>query len=806
MTRTALLGIALALVLSSSAPAAAQENPHGPIPGDLDCAACHTPAGWTPLRSPLGFVHGESGGNGDSRFRLTGSHETTACVSCHLDLRFDGPSIGETDCAGCHVDVHDGQLLGDCASCHDTERFDAVDGSLVHARTALPLDGAHLEVPCEGCHAEEGRGWYTGIDPDCVSCHRDAFESAATVDHVDAGYPTDCTGCHTALGWSDAPAFDHEGAADGFALLGAHRDVQCASCHVVPGMAPLFDAADANDCVACHQDDYDREHPGSTFATTCADCHTVDDWDVEDFDHGLTGFTLLGAHAPLECGQCHVDGHRGLLFDAPADTEDCVACHRSDYDEEHTDTGFPFDCASCHTVDDWEDAEFDHAVTAFPLLGTHADADCTSCHGPGGVLVVPAPAAPDDCVSCHQADYHDEHAGSGFPTSCLDCHDQNDWDDASIDHAAFSSGFELLGRHAEAECVTCHTVPDFGMLFAAPADQNDCVVCHRTEYDGEHTGSGIPLDCASCHTETTWQGATFDHASTGFPLRGAHDLGACTSCHAEGGGLVVPIPGGAEDCVACHQADYDGEHAGSSLPTTCLDCHTETTWDGATFDHSTTVFPLLGAHDAADCSACHGDGGTLVVPLPSGPEDCVVCHQVEYDAQHAGSGLPTTCLDCHAQDTWTGAVFDHTAQGFDLVGAHATADCASCHVIPGYVLHTGTPTFQDDCLTCHQTDYDVEHAGTGYPTTCLVCHDQVAWINASFDHDAQYFPIYSGKHQSEWNGQCSTCHTVPSDYTAFTCTDCHEHRQSEADKEHSDVSGYVYDSASCYSCHADGRS
>src|SRR5215472_5916797 len=61
-------------------------------------------------------------------------------------------------------------------------------------------------------------------------------------------------------------------------------------------------------------------------------------------------------------------------------------------------------------------------------------------------------------------------------------------------------------------------------------------------------------------------------------------------------------------CI-CHQADFNGttnpNHVQSNFPTTCQQCHTTTTWGNATFDHSTTGFPLTGAHTALQCTQCH---------------------------------------------------------------------------------------------------------------------------------------------------------------------------------------------------------
>ena len=55
-----------------------------------------------------------------------------------------------------------------------------------------------------------------------------------------------------------------------------------------------------------------------------------------------------------------------------------------------------------------------------------------------------------------------------------------------------------------------------------------------------------------------WDGATTDHTalSNGFGLLGNHGILPCTSCHIPGGGGTLFDPTTPEDCVACHQTDY----------------------------------------------------------------------------------------------------------------------------------------------------------------------------------------------------------------------------------------------------------
>ena len=71
--------------------------------------------------------------------------------------------------------------------------------------------------------------------------------------------------------------------------------------------------------------------------------------------------------------------------------------------------------------------------------------------------------------------------------------------------------------------------------------------------------------------------------------------------------------------MACHQADYDEEHAGSSIPDTCLACHNVETWEDADFDHALSGFPLLPPHDRLECDDCHGARRSeLKFPAPAG--------------------------------------------------------------------------------------------------------------------------------------------------------------------------------------------
>jgi hypothetical protein len=436
---------------------------------------------------------------------------------------------------------------------------------------------------------------------------------------------------------------------------------------------------------------------------------------------------------------------------------------------------------------------FNHAVaTGVPLSGIHQALGCEGCHRSrtferGGVT----------CFQCHREDYeraaNPNHAASGFPTSCDACHraSHTAWSQAVFDHNA---SFPLVGTHATQPCQVCHK----GNIYRGTP--RDCIGCHRADYDRtqspNHAAAGFPIDCVACHQPSvpTWK-TTFNHSAF-FPLSGAHASQTCQACHK--GNIYRGTP---RDCIGCHRADYDRtqkpNHAAANFPTDCASGHQPSapSWK-TTFNHN-AVFPLVGVHASQACQTCHRNNvyrGT--------PRDCVGCHRVNYDRtqnpNHAAAGFSTACELCHqaSASNWNTS-FNHDAI-FQLQGLHRTAACSTCH---RNNVYRGTPR---DCYSCHRARYDQatnpNHRAAGFPTSCETCHraSDTAWNQGRFNHT--WFPITSGKHAGN---PCSACHQDPNNYRSFTCLTCHG--RAEMDDKHRNRAGYRYDSATCYSCHPQGR-
>jgi hypothetical protein len=524
-----------------------------------------------------------------------------------------------------------------------------------------------------------------------------------------------CADCHSPDAWTPArisSAFDHAKAGR-FPLDGVHATVACRSCHTT-----LTFKGAPRECASCHKDPHQGE-----LGSSCERCHTprsfVDRTQMTRA-HQLTRFPLTGAHIAVDCESCHTPTAAGKMTFVARSTA-CGDCHLKDYqatrNPDHSAGGFPHDCEQCHVTVSWQTARFDHNATAFPLTGAHVQLACTQCHGDGVYK-----GKPTACVSCHQTDYSNtqspNHQQAQFPTDCTLCHTTTTWNGATFDHN--STAFPLTGAHVQVNCDQCH---GDGVYKGKPTT---CVSCHQSDYnnatDPSHVQAQFPTDCTTCHTTTTWTGATFDHNSTAFPLTGAHIQASCQQCHGDG-----VYKGKPTTCISCHQTEYnnttDPSHPQAQFPTDCTVCHTTTTWNGATFDHNSTAFPLTGAHIQATCAQCHGDG------IYKGKSTaCVSCHQTDYnnttDPNHQQAQFTTDCAACHTTTVWTSATYtSHDAQFFPIYsGAHAGRwnSCSTCHINPSDYR-------QFDCLSCHsQSQTDPHHSGVnGYTydsQACYRCH------------------------------------------------------------------------------------
>lgn len=674
-----------------------------------------------------------------------------------------------------------GDGIGSCATCHAPESWRPVRISkdFKHAERVFPLEGAHLRTSCTACHKSLV---FSKVTNTCASCHNDVHQKELG---------TDCARCHTTRSFVDQGQMKRMHELTRFPLRGAHSAARCDACHApaISGRPQYTGRSTA--CFSCHEADYRRatspDHAASQFPRDCASCHGNSSWLNARFDHSATRFALAGAHKSVSCSGCHAD----KVFHGKS--MECVACHKADYDRSANPphAGFPTTCASCHTVEGWKGATFDHNTTRFALTGSHRSVSCAGCHADNVYQ-----GKPTTCISCHRKDYDavtvPPHASLGYSTVCGDCHtSMTTWKGAAFDHQAFA--FPLTGAHLSVSCSGCHADNVFRGKPTA------CASCHQSRYDATtnppHSASGFSTACETCHTTASWTTGAFNHSATSFPLEGTHATISCMSCHGDG-----VYAGKSTACISCHKTQYDAavpSHAGYS--TTCRDCHTSmVTWSGANFDHQTTSFPLTGAHLAVSCSGCHYDN------VYNGKSTaCVSCHQSKYNAttnpQHVPAGFSTSCESCHSTSSWLTATYDHSVTRFPLTGAHRNVSCNGCHADGVFRGKTML------CSGCHLAQYTAttnpNHAAASFPTTCESCHTTTSWLGATFDHDSRYFPIYSGSHKDRWR-TCADCHTSSTNYAVFSCFQCH--LKPQMDDKHKAISGYSYDSQKCYACHPTG--
>jgi len=679
-----------------------------------------------------------------------------------------------------------GSLNIPCQNCHTAAAWKPIRAipEFDHNKTRYPLQGMHQNVACMQCHTKPV---FTNVGSKCADCHADIHRR-----QMGAA----CEQCHTVKGW-DVSIQAVQNHSNRFPLMGAHAALDCQACHKGAAVGQYMGLS--TQCYSCHARDYQQtanpNHVAGKFPTTCEQCHGMDNWFNARFDHSLVGFPLTGAHATLQCAQCHVNNNYNLTSTA------CVTCHLQDYNSavspvNHVQAGFPTTCETCHDTVVWTDGKFDHSTTGWALTGAHATVACSQCHINSNYKLTNT-----SCVSCHLKDFqgttNPNHVQQGFAQTCESCHNTAAWQPAQFDHS--KSGFPLTGAHATTPCAQCHVNNNYTISNTA------CVSCHQTDYNNavspiNHVQLGFPTTCQNCHDTVAWTDGKFDHSTTGWALTGTHATTPCAQCHVNNN---YNLTSANTACVSCHQTDYNNavspiNHLQLGFPTTCQNCHDTVVWTDGKFDHSTTGWALTGTHATTPCAQCHVNNN---YNLSSANTVCVSCHQTDYNnavspVNHVAAGFPTTCDSCHDTVVWTDGKFNHTTTGFALTGAHAALQCTQCHVNNNYKLSSTA------CITCHQTDYNnavtpINHVQLGFPTTCDMCHDTIVWTDGKFDHSQP--PASWALLGAHATTPCASCH-VNNNYslTSTDCYTCHKADYTGTNNPNHIAAGFP---TTCVTCH-----
>ena len=539
----------------------------------------------------------------------------------------------------------------------------------------------------------------------------------------------------------------------------------CTKCHVKGGQVSqercLDCHAELKDRVATKQGFHGRIPPAQL---SCNDCHhehqgrdfQLVDWPAggqKKFDHRKTGYALEGAHAKLDCAQCHV---RKLLVDGSVRTllekqpgratflglgTQCAQCH---FDEHRGQLQGA--CTTCHTQAAWKPAPgFSHAKTAFTLKGKHGSVECLKCHAKAldseshkdsplqprsEVFSRFRPVAHGTCNDCHK-DPHEGRLGA----DCMGCHVESGWLDVkgAAGERAFheKTRYPLRGAHADVACKSCH-----GGYKGVPAVFKNmrfdtCAACHVDAHLGQM--GAPPQSCDSCHDLQRFLPVRYDPAThRKYPLEGGHAVAACSGCHKVEQSLAAKASSVREwvekrhrsdrvslvqfhprapagRCDTCHADQHRGQFAERLKKSGCSDCHQVASFKAVRFDHDReSRFALTGAHAKAACAACHVEQAGLVryKPLESA---CAACHADPHAGQFAKAGARADCAGCHTGTAdWKRLSFVHKPPftSFELEGKHAQAACAQCHRA---VTARGVQVVQY----------------RGLPRTCAGCHVDV---------------------------------------------------------------------------------
>lgn len=446
--------------------------------------------------------------------------------------------------------------------------------------------------------------------------------------------------------------------------------------------------------------------------------------DPSKLDHAETGWPLSGAHQQTGCNKCHNKGNARGAHTYLGLSTSCASCHKDVHQNR-----FGANCTSCHDERAWKSVKlesFNHDLARFILRGAHQTTPCAKCHSEPPRYTGLTFAA---CTDCHK----DIHRGRFGPT-CTNCHGENRWKPATLKFGTHP-GTSLANGHAKVPCGACH---DRGNL-AAPSRGVACVSCHKPVHKAPF-GRG----CATCHGSIEWLGlprpvGLAAHEKTVYALTGSHQSVDCTACHKPSAPAQKRYRGiSFARCADCHEDAHNGEFARRDRGE-CGACHTTKGFRATSFGvvaHASTRFPLEGTHSASPCSSCH-EVRRPMVDLRVGDRTCAGCHENPHGGQFAKEMSQGGCGHCHNPNGWHLPKIDHRT--WPLTGAHATAECDSCHHPTDSdrkagrgASYRGVPRI---CSGCHDDVHLGQFRLTAPRRECDDCHTAVAFKIPNFDHE-----------------------------------------------------------------------
>ncbi len=178
----------------------------------------------------------------------------------------------------------------------------------------------------------------------------------------------------------------------------------------------------------------------------------------------------------------------------------------------------------------------------------------------------------------------------------------------------------------------------------------------------------------------------------------------CFACH------TVFIGSPSEKCITCHLVEEIGLKTTKGL--------------AIAKENKNVAFHQQLIEE--DCTSCHSDhnGVKAFRPIsqfshellePELREQCDSCHQNPDDRLH--KKISGNCIQCHSQDNWTPATFDHDE--YFRFDHHHDTECETCHMQNDYSEYT--------CYGCHEhsrSKIREEHYEEGIRDyeNCAECH------------------------------------------------------------------------------------